>query len=147
MKILSYNEDLSIQFDLTTVTGEELDMNDFSTFDITVFTQNSNIVPQFNKEDLTEKVINIGSDILSHLPNGQIGLKFAYSYADSEYTDGKYDQVIGKFLDYYLVNDTDEQAALDGRNYYTKAETRNLLINLENKLINIINGGDTSTGE
>ena len=52
MKILNYNEDLSLTIDLTSLTGEEIDMSIFSSFDVTVFTQDRNIKAQYHKSDI-----------------------------------------------------------------------------------------------
>jgi len=52
MKILNYNEDLSLTIDLTSLTGEEIDMSIFSSFDVTVFTQDRNIEAQYHKSDI-----------------------------------------------------------------------------------------------
>jgi len=52
MKILNYNEDLSLTIDLSSLSGEEIDMSIFSSFDVTVFTQDRNIEAQYHKSDI-----------------------------------------------------------------------------------------------
>lgn len=129
MKILYYNEDLSVTVDLKSVTGEDIDMSIFETFSITVFTQDRYIQAQYHKEDIEDGILSIGSEVLATLPDGQIGLKFTYSYADDNYSDGTFDTGTVKFLDYYLKGAGEKTP--DRRDYYTKDEIRSMFINLD----------------
>ena len=130
MKILNYNEDLSLTIDLTSLTGEEIDMSIFSSFDVTVFTQDRNIKAQYHKSDIQDGILSVGSDVLAVLPDGQVGLKFSYAYTDPNYNDGTFDTQTVKFLDYYLKNSS-ETISPNVRDYYTKVEIRDMFINLD----------------
>ena len=130
MKILNYNEDLSLTIDLTSLTGEEIDMSIFSSFDVTVFTLDRNIKAQYHKSDIQDGILSVGSDVLAVLPDGQVGLKFSYAYTDPNYNDGTFDTQTVKFLDYYLKNSS-ETISPNVRDYYTKVEIRDMFINLD----------------
>ena len=130
MKILNYNEDLSLSIDLTSLTGEEIDMSIFSSFDVTVFTQDRNIEAQYHKSDIQDGILSVGSDVLATLPDGQIGLKFSYAYTDPNYNDGSFDTQTEKYLNYYLKNSS-ETISPNERDYYTKVEIRDMFINLD----------------
>lgn len=130
MKILNYNEDLSLTIDLSSLSGEEIDMSIFSSFDVTVFTQDRNIEAQYHKSDIQDGILSVGSDVLAVLPDGQLGLKFSYAYADPNYNDGTFDTQSVKFLDYYLKNSS-EVVSPNIRDYYTKKEIRDMFINLD----------------
>lgn len=137
MKILNYNEDLSLTIDLTDLTGEPIDLDIFESFDVTVFTQEQNIEPQYHKSDIEDGILSVGADVLSVLPDGQIGLKFTYAYTDPNYSDGTFDTMSVKYLNYFLKNNT-AVVSPGARDYYTKAETRDLLIQLKNEILNEI---------
>jgi len=130
MKIISNNQDLSLNFDILSMAGEDMSLDMFEKFNITVYTQDPNIQPQIMKNDLGDEVLSIGSDILSELPDGQISLKFEWAFVDETYNDGTYDTKACKHLDYYLRNDT-QNISGNSRDYYTKEEIRNMFINLD----------------
>lgn len=130
MKIISNNQDLSLNFDILSMAGEDMSLDMFEKFNITVYTQDPNIQPQITKNDLGDEVLSIGSDILSELPDGQISLKFEWAFVDETYNDGTYDTKACKHLDYYLRNDT-QNISGNSRDYYTKEEIRNMFINLD----------------
>ena len=98
MKVIdAQNSDLSLTIDLTDLTGETIDTSVFSQFNTTVFTQSSNIEPQYHKSDIEDGILEIDSTVLSSLPDGQIGLKFDYAYTDPNYSDGNFN--ISNILD------------------------------------------------
>ena len=130
MKILNYNEDLSLTIDLPALIGEVVDMDSLSYFDVTVFTQEKNINPQYHKSDIQDGILSVGSEVLSTLPDGQIGLKFSYGYTDPNYNDGTFDTQTVKYLNYYLKNSS-ETISPNVRDYYTKVEIRDMFINLD----------------
>ena len=130
MKILNYNEDLSLSIDLTSLIGEVVDLDSLSYFDVTVFTQEKNINPQYHKSDIQDGILSVGSEVLSTLPDGQIGLKFSYGYTDPNYNDGTFDTQTVKYLNYYLKNSS-ETISPNVRDYYTKVEIRDMFINLD----------------
>ena len=135
MKVIdAQNSDLSLTIDLTDLTGETIDTSVFSQFNTTVFTQSSNIEPQYHKSDIEDGVLEIDSSVLSSLPDGQIGLKFDYAYADPNYSDGNFNISNIHYLNYFLKNNA-EVVQPNIRDYYTKAETRDLLIQLKKEIL------------
>ena len=124
------NNDLSLTIDLSSLSGEEIDMSIFSYFDVTVFTQEKNINPQYHKSDIQDGILSVGSEVLSTLPDGQLGLKFSYGYTDPNYNDGTFDTQTEKYLNYYLKNSS-ETISPNVRDYYTKVEIRDMFINLD----------------
>ena len=135
MKVIdAQNSDLSLTIDLTDLTGETIDTSVFSQFNTTVFTQSSNIEPQYHKSDIEDGILEIDSSVLSSLPDGQIGLKFDYAYADPNYSDGNFNISNIHYLNYFLKNNT-EVVQPNVRDYYTKAETRDLLIQLKKEIL------------
>lgn len=135
MKVIdAQNSDLSLTIDLTDLTGETIDTSVFSQFNTTVFTQSSNIEPQYHKSDIEDGILEIDSTVLSSLPDGQIGLKFDYAYADPNYSDGNFNISNIHYLNYFLKNNA-EVVQPDVRDYYTKAETRDLLIQLKKEIL------------
>lgn len=135
MKVIdAQNSDLSLTIDLTDLTGETIDTSVFSQFNTTVFTQSSNIEPQYHKTDIEDGILEIDSTVLSSLPDGQIGLKFDYAYADPNYSDGNFNISNIHYLNYFLKNNT-EVVQPNVRDYYTKAETRDLLIQLKKEIL------------
>lgn len=124
------NNDLSLSIDLSSLSGEEIDMSIFSYFDVTVFTQEKNINPQYHKSDIQDGILSVGSEVLSTLPDGQLGLKFSYGYTDSNFNDGTFDTQTEKYLNYYLKNSS-ETISPNVRDYYTKVEIRDMFINLD----------------
>ena len=135
MKVIdAQNSDLSLTIDLTDLTGETIDTSVFSQFNTTVFTQSSNIEPQYHKSDIEDGILEIDSTVLSSLPDGQIGLKFDYAYTDPNYSDGNFNISNIHYLNYFLKNNA-EVVQPNIRDYYTKAETRDLLIQLKNEIL------------
>ena len=135
MKVIdAQNSDLSLTIDLTDLTGETIDTSVFSQFNTTVFTQSSNIEPQYHKSDIEDGILEIDSTVLSSLPDGQIGLKFDYAYADPNYSDGNFNISNIHYLTYFLKNNA-EVVQPNVRDYYTKAETRDLLIQLKKEIL------------
>lgn len=135
MKVIdAQNSDLSLTIDLTDLTGETIDTSVFSVFNTTVFTQSSNIEPQYHKSDIEDGILEIDSTVLSSLPDGQIGLKFDYAYADPNYSDGNFNISNIHYLNYFLKNNA-EVVQPNVRDYYTKAETRDLLIQLKKEIL------------
>lgn len=135
MKVIdAQNSDLSLTIDLTDLTGETIDTSIFSVFNTTVYTQSSNIEPQYHKTDIEDGILEIDSSVLSSLPSGQISLKFNYAYADDNYPDGNFDQEAYHNLNYFLKNNA-EVVQPNIRDYYTKAETRDLLIQLKKEIL------------
>ena len=135
MKVIdAQNSDLSLTIDLTDLTGETIDTSVFSQFNTTVFTQSSNIEPQYHKSDIEDGILEIDSSVLSSLPDGQIGLKFDYAYADPNYSDGNFNISNIHYLNYFLKNNA-EVVQPNVRDYYTKAETRDLLIQLKKEIL------------
>ena len=135
MKVIdAQNSDLSLTIDLTDLTGETIDTSVFSQFNTTVFTQSSNIEPQYHKSDIEDGILEIDSTVLSSLPDGQIGLKFDYAYADPNYSDGNFNISNIHYLNYFLKNNA-EVVQPNIRDYYTKAETRDLLIQLKKEIL------------
>ena len=135
MKVIdAQNSDLSLTIDLTDLTGETIDTSVFSQFNTTVFTQSSNIEPQYHKSDIEEGILEIDSTVLSSLPDGQIGLKFDYAYTDPNYSDGNFNISNIHYLNYFLKNNA-EVVQPNVRDYYTKAETRDLLIQLKKEIL------------
>lgn len=135
MKVIdAQNSDLSLTIDLTDLTGETIDTSVFSQFNTTVFTQSSNIEPQYHKSDIEDGILEIDSSVLSSLPDGQIGLKFDYAYADPNYSDGNFNISNIHYLNYFLKNNA-EVVQPNVRDYYTKAETRDLLVQLKNEIL------------
>ena len=135
MKVIdAQNSDLSLTIDLTDLTGETIDTSVFSQFNTTVFTQSSNIEPQYHKSDIEDGILEIDSRVLSSLPDGQIGLKFDYAYADPNYSDGNFNISNIHYLNYFLKNNA-EVVQPNVRDYYTKAETRDLLIQLKKEIL------------
>ena len=78
--------------------------------------------------------MEIDSTVLSSLPDGQIGLKFDYAYADPNYSDGNFNISNIHYLNYFLKNNA-EVVQPNIRDYYTKAETRDLLIQLKKEIL------------
>ena len=135
MKVIdAQNSDLSLTIDLTDLTGETIDTRVFSQFNTTVFTQSSNIEPQYHKSDIEDGILEIDSTVLSSLPDGQIGLKFDYAYADPNYSDGNFNISNIHYLNYFLKNNA-EVVQPNIRDYYTKTETRDLLIQLKKEIL------------
>lgn len=135
MKVIdAQNSDLSLTIDLTDLTGETIDTSVFSQFNTTVFTQSSNIEPQYHKSDIEDGILEIDSTVLRSLPDGQIGLKFDYAYADPNYSDGNFDISNIHYLNYFLKNNA-EVVQPNIRDYYTRAETRDLLVQLKNEIL------------
>ena len=135
MKVIdAQKSDLSLTIDLTDLTGETIDTSVFSQFNTTVFTQSSNIEPQYHKSDIEDGILEIDSSVLSSLPDGQIGLKFDYAYADPNYSDGNFNISNIHYLNYFLKNNA-EVVQPNVRDYYTKAETRDLLIQLKKEIL------------
>lgn len=135
MKVIdAQNSDLSLTIDLTDLTGETIDTSVFSQFNTTVFTQSSNIEPQYHKSDIEDGILEIDSSVLSSLPDGQIGLKFDYAYTDPNYSDGNFNISNIHYLNYFLKNNA-EVVQPNVRDYYTKAETRDLLIQLKKEIL------------
>ena len=135
MKVIdAQNSDLSLTIDLTDLTGETIDTSVFSQFNTTVFTQSSNIEPQYHKSDIEDGILEIDSTVLSSLPDGQIGLKFDYAYTDPNYSDGNFNISNIHYLNYFLKNNA-EVVQPNVRDYYTKAETRDLLIQLKKEIL------------
>lgn len=135
MKVIdAQNSDLSLTIDLTDLTGETIDFSIFSVFNTTVFTQSSNIEPQYHKSDIEDGILEIDSTVLSSLPDGQIGLKFDYAYADPNYSDGNFNISNIHYLNYFLKNNA-EVVQPNVRDYYTKVETRDLLVQLKNEIL------------
>ena len=135
MKVIdAQNSDLSLTINLTDLTGETIDTSVFSQFNTTVFTQSSNIEPQYHKSDIEDGILEIDSSVLSSLPDGQIGLKFDYAYADPNYSDGNFNISNIHYLNYFLKNNA-EVVQPNVRDYYTKAETRDLLIQLKKEIL------------
>lgn len=135
MKVIdAQNSDLSLTIDLTDLTGETIDTRVFSQFNTTVFTQSSNIEPQYHKSDIEDGILEIDSTVLSSLPDGQIGLKFDYAYADPNYSDGNFNISNIHYLNYFLKNNA-EVVQPNIRDYYTKTETRDLLMQLKKEIL------------
>ena len=135
MKVIdAQNSDLSLTIDLTDLTGETIDTSVFSQFNTTVFTQSSNIEPQYHKSDIEDGILEIDSTVLSSLPDGQIGLKFDYAYTDPNYSDGNFNISNIHYLNYFLKNNA-EVVQPNIRDYYTKTETRDLLIQLKKEIL------------
>ena len=135
MKVIdAQNSDLSLTINLTDLTGETINTSVFSQFNTTVFTQSSNIEPQYHKSDIEDGILEIDSSVLSSLPDGQIGLKFDYAYADPNYSDGNFNISNIHYLNYFLKNNA-EVVQPNVRDYYTKAETRDLLIQLKKEIL------------
>lgn len=135
MKVIdAQNSDLSLTIDLADLTGETIDTSVFSQFNTTVFTQSSNIEPQYHKSDIEDGILEIDSTVLSSLPDGQIGLKFDYAYADPNYSDGNFNISNIHYLNYFLKNNA-EVVQPNVRDYYTKVEIRDLLVQLKNEIL------------
>lgn len=45
MRVITGKEDISIQLDITAITGEEMEIDMFAKFNITVFTEDEDIKP------------------------------------------------------------------------------------------------------
>lgn len=102
MRVITGKEDISIQLDITAITGEEMEIDMFAKFNITVFTEDEDIKPQFTKEDIKGNILSIDSDSLMALETGQISLKIEWAVFDDSYPDGTYDQIVYRYLDFYL---------------------------------------------
>ena len=60
MKIINaQNNDLSLSIDLENLAGETIDTSVFSQFNTTVFTQSSNIEPQYHKSDIEDGILEM----------------------------------------------------------------------------------------
>lgn len=101
MHIITTGQDLNISYNI--IGGEDFSIDDLQKLDVTVFTTDPNIEPQFHKADIDGDILPIGWDILSDLEAGQISLKFEWSFEDENYSDDTYDTGCVKHLDYYLV--------------------------------------------
>lgn len=101
MHIITTGQDLNISYNI--IGGEDFSIDDLQKLDVTVFTTDPNIEPQFHKADIDGDILPIGWDILSDLEAGQISLKFEWSFEDENYSDDTYDTGCVKHLDYYLL--------------------------------------------
>lgn len=100
--ITSAFNDLKFNIEICSEQGFEL----FDIFQITVFTVNQNIDPQFNKEDIDEAGnLYVSSDVLRTLPDGQLNIKIYYGISDNHYPDFAFNREIIRHTNYYLDNE------------------------------------------
>lgn len=87
--------------DITDSDGNTVDAQLINTVDISVYTT-GNARLEYSKESLLSNRLNIPSEDLATLDNGQIHVQIHYSFEDSSFPDGKEDIIQTYHLNKYL---------------------------------------------
>lgn len=101
MKVLQPSDDLTFEVEILDKKREKIDLSYFERLDFTVFTSDENIPAQYHMEDLIDDCyLNISSDVIQSLEDGQISIKMSYSYINESFNDLSYDDSVIKSTRY-----------------------------------------------
>ena len=102
MHILSDKEDLILKVAPINHDGDFATLQ-YNSFDVTIFTTDSTIEPQFSIFDIDENgMVHVPYTMLQKLEDGQISVKIEYSLINSYFEDNSYDNSLIRHTNFLL---------------------------------------------